>query len=207
MQTRLQVLSQAEKDQVHERTLGVLVRTGVRVDTYKGRRILAEAGAEVDENTHRVRFPTRLVEDCIRRVPAKFALGARQPGWDLDMNSGTCTLLMSGEGTRTLDRKTGRYRDSTFADWREATRLADAVDEIGLYWRIVKATDRKDTVYDYVEYLTQLFANFSKHVQDPIYTREEAPWFLEVLQTVFGPKTAIREKHPVSFVLCPQSNN
>lgn len=44
MQTRLQVLSQAEKDQVHERTLGVLVRTGVRVDTYKGRRILAEAG-------------------------------------------------------------------------------------------------------------------------------------------------------------------
>ncbi|MDM8543656.1 trimethylamine methyltransferase family protein [Desulfococcaceae bacterium HSG9] len=205
MKTHLQVLSQNEKDQVHERSLGILSRTGVRVDTAKGRRILKEAGAQVDENTRIVRFPNHLVEDALRLATKSFSLGARRPGWDLQMNQGDCTLLLSGEGTRTLDLKTGVHRDSTFNDWLKATRLADALDDISIYWRIVQATDRDNNIPHYIEYITNLFRNFSKHVQDPIYSKEEAPWFLEVLQTVFGSKENIREKHPVSFVLCPQS--
>ena len=59
MRTRLQVLSDAEKSEVHERTLGVLARTGMRVDTAEGRRVLAEAGASVDEATRIVRFPDK----------------------------------------------------------------------------------------------------------------------------------------------------
>jgi len=205
MITRLQVLTEDEKNQVHERTLRILAQTGVRVDTARGRQILKSAGAEVNDNTRVVRFPQSLVEEAIRLVPKNFTLCARRPGWDLDMNGGDCKLLLSGEGTSTLDRKTGKHRDSTFDDWLEATRLADALDDIGLYWRIVQATDRQDNVAEYTDYLVSLFRNFSKHVQDPIYSKEQAPWFLEVLQTVFGPREIIRQRHPVSYVLCPQS--
>jgi trimethylamine--corrinoid protein Co-methyltransferase len=205
MQTRLQVLSEDEKSQVHERSLKVLARTGVRVDTDRGRQILKEAGAQVDENSRIVQFPQNLVEQSLDLVPKKFTLGARRPGWDLRLNTGDCNLLLDGEGTSVLDRKTGTHRDSTFQDWLEATRLADAVDDIGIYWRIIQATDRGDTVGDYVDYLVTLFRNFSKHIQDPIYAKEQAPWFLEVLQTVFGPRDTIRQQHPVSYVLCPQS--
>lgn len=205
MRTHLQVLSEDEKDQIHERTLKILAKTGVRVITARGRRILMEAGAEVDESTHIVRFQKNLVEEALRLAPKQFSLGARRPDWDLHMNRDDCTLLLSGEGTRTLDRNTGEHRDSTFNDWLEATRLADALDDIGIYWCIVQATDRSNTIVDYMEYLTSLFRNFSKHIQDPIYSKEQAPWLLEVLQTIFGPKETIRQKHPVSFVLCPQS--
>ena len=62
MELKLQILSDAEKEQVHERTLGVLARAGMRCDTVEGRRILAAAGARVDEATHVVRFPRELVE-------------------------------------------------------------------------------------------------------------------------------------------------
>ena len=205
MQTRLQVLSEDEKSQVHERSLKVLARTGVRVDTARGRRILKEAGAQVDENSRIVRLSQNLVEQSLDLVPKNFRLGARRPGWDLRLNTGDCNLLLDGEGTSVLDRKTGKHRDSTFHDWLEATRLADALDDIGIYWRIIQATDRGDTVGDYVDYLVTLFRNFSKHIQDPIYAKQQAPWFLEVLQTVFGSRDTIRQKHPVSYVLCPQS--
>ena len=205
MQTRLQVLSEDEKCQVHERTLKILSRKGVRVDTARGRQLLNQAGAQVDENTHMVRFPQNLIEHALDLVPRKFTLSARRPGWDLRLNTGDSHLLLDGEGTSILDRKTGNHRDSTFHDWLEATRLADALDEIGIYWRIVRATDRGDTIGDYVEYLVALVRNFSKHIQDPIYAKEQASWLLEVLQTVFGPKNTIRQKHPLSFVLCPQS--
>ncbi len=205
MQTRLQVLSEDEKNQVHERTLKILTRTGVRVDTARGRQILKGAGAEVDENSHIVRFSKNLIEQALGVTPKNFTLGARRPGWDLRLNTGDCQLLLDGEGTSVLDRKTGNHRDSVFHDWLEATRLADALDDIGIYWRIVQAADRGETIVDYVDYLVALFRNFSKHIQDPIYAKEQAPWFLEILQTVFGPRDTIRQKHPVSYVLCPQS--
>jgi len=205
MQTHLQVLTENEKNQVHERSLKILARTGVRVDTAAGRRILKQAGAQVDENTRIVRFPRHMVEQALGLAPKHFTLGARRPGWDKAMNAGDCSLLMDGEGTTVVDRKTGRHRPSTFHDWLEATRLADALDDIGIYWRIVQASDQDGSVADYVDYIVSLVRNFSKHIQDPIYGKEQAPWFLEVLQTVFGTRETIRRTHPVSYVLCPQS--
>jgi trimethylamine--corrinoid protein Co-methyltransferase len=205
MRTTVQILSEKERHQVHERTLNILARTGVRVDTARGRQVLKEAGAEVDETTKIVRFPRALVEESLRIAPKEFLLGARRPGWDLAMNSGHCTLLIDGEARFVLDRATGERRPGTFADWLEATRLIDALDEIGVYWRMVEAGDRDDTIADFVAYLASLFRNFSKHVQAAPSTEEQAAWFLEVLQVVFGDKQAIRRRHPVSFLLCPQS--
>ena len=134
MRTQLQVLSEDERAKVHEHTLRIMAKTGVRVDTARGRQVLKQAGAEVDETTHIVRFQKHFVEEALRLAPKHFSLGARRPGWDLHMNRGDCTLLLSGEGTRTLDRNTGEHRDSTFHDWLEETRLADALDDIGIYW-------------------------------------------------------------------------
>ena len=68
METDLRVLSDNEVTQVHERTLSLLSTMGVRVDTEKGRKLLKKAGAEVNSNTHVVRFPRELIEECHRAV-------------------------------------------------------------------------------------------------------------------------------------------
>jgi trimethylamine--corrinoid protein Co-methyltransferase len=205
VRTLLQVLSEDERAQVHERTLDVLANTGLRVDTAWGRQILKDAGAGVDENTGIVRFPRALVEEALRTAPKEFTLGARRPGWDLRMNGGECTLLVDGEAMFALDRETGERRLATTSDWLEATCLIDALDEVGVYWSMVDASDRGDTMADFVGYLRDVFHNFSKHVQDGISSPDQAPWLLEVLQVVFGDREAIRCHHPLSFLLCPQS--
>jgi trimethylamine--corrinoid protein Co-methyltransferase len=205
VRTVLQVLSEKEQAEAHERTLGVLAKTGVRVDTARGRQFLKDAGAEVDEHTHIVRFPRALVEESLRLAPKAFTLGARRPDWDLPMNAGDCTLLIDGEAMFVLDRETGERRPGTFHDWLEATRLIDALDEIGVYWRMIEVSDRNETIADFVVYWRSLLSNFSKHIQGVITTPGQAPWLLEVLQTVFGDQETIRRQHPLSFLLCPQS--
>jgi trimethylamine--corrinoid protein Co-methyltransferase len=205
LKTLLQTLSDDERVQVHERTLTLLAKTGMRVDTARGRQTLKDAGAEVDDNTYIVRFPRTLVEESLRLAPREFILGARRPGWDLRMNAGECTLLADGEGMYTLDRGTGERRLTTLDDWLDVTRLIDSLDEIGVYWSMVEASDRDDTMAGFVAYLRDLFRNFSKHVQDPISSPEQAPWLLEVLQVIFGDKETIRRMHPLSHLLCPQS--
>jgi trimethylamine--corrinoid protein Co-methyltransferase len=205
MKAFLQVLSENERAQVHERSLSILEQTGVRVDSARGRQILSEAGARVDENTSIVYLPRELVGESLELAPREFTLGARRKGWDLNMNVGQCTLLADGEAIHVLDSETGERRLGTPADWLVATRLIDSIDEIGVYWGMVAATDRGETLPDYVTYLRDLFANFSKHVQDAILKPELAPWLLEALQVVFGDKETIRREHPLSFLLCPHS--
>jgi trimethylamine--corrinoid protein Co-methyltransferase len=205
VRTLLQVLSENEQAQVHERTLKVLAKTGVRVDTARGRQILKDAGAEVDENMNIVRFPRALVEESLHAAPKQFTLGARRSGWDLHMNRDDCTLLMDGEAMFVLDRETGERRPGTFNDWLEATRLIDALDEIGVYWCMVEASDSGDGMADRVAYWRSVFRYFSKHVQDSIASPEQAPWLLEVLQVIFGDQDTVRRWHPLSFLLCPQS--
>ena len=205
METSFRVLSENEKATIHEQTLRILSKTGVRVATDKGRRLLKEAGAAVHKNNDLVTFPSNLVEASIQMVPKKFSLGARRPGWDLKMNNGDCTLLLSGEGTHVLDRQSGEIRNSTFQDWLDATRLADVLDDFGLYWKIVEATERGNEAVDYIDYLIHLFRNFSKHVQDSTHSIEMSQWLLEILQVLFGSKKEIQRKKPFSFVLCPQS--
>ncbi len=205
MKTLLQVLSKDERAQIHERTLSVLAKTGVKVDTAQGRQFLKDAGAEVNENTHVVRFPRALVEECLRVTTKDFKLGARRPGWDLQMNAGDCFLIGDGSATFVLDPETGERRLGVHQDWLETTRMQDALDEVGVYWHMVNASDTGDTMADYVAHLRGLFGNCSKHVQDATDEPEQAPWLLEVLQVIFGDKETIRREHPLSFLLCPQS--
>jgi trimethylamine--corrinoid protein Co-methyltransferase len=205
MKALFQVLSQDERAAVHERTLHVLATVGMRVDTAEGRRILAEAGAHVDEETRVARFPEALVEEALRLAPKQFSLGARRPDWALPLNAGESTLVMDGEGTMVLDRATGEPRPSTHADWLEATRLIDAIDDIGVYWAMVEGAVQGATQADWVDYNIEVTRAFSKHIQDSFADPAGAPWVLEVLNVVFGGREEVRRRHPYSFLITPVS--
>ena len=121
------------------------------------------------------------------------------------MNAGDCTLIADGEGISIIDRKTGEHRPTTFKDWLEATRLIDALDEVGVYWAMAERGDGDESIPNSVNYWRHIFSNFSKHVQDSSPKAEHSPWLLEILQAVFGDKETIRQTHPFSFLICPQS--
>ena len=205
MKTSVQVLSQDERHRVHEESLNILEKTGVRVETPLGRRILRDAGARVDDLHKIVKFPKALVVSSLELVTRDFVLSSRRPGFDLVMNKGNSTLCPDGGGTMVLDSATGQRRTATYDDWKKITSLADALDEIGMYWCQVAPSDRRKTLGGTVDYFCRVFRGFSKHIQDGPKTDDEVPWFTEILQTVFGSKDDIKKNHPVSHEVCPQS--
>ena len=154
-----------------------------------------------------MRIPKTLVEELLRLATTDFSLGARRPGCDLQMNAGNFTLLADGQGTFITDAVTGDRRRTTTQDWMNATRIIDSIDEIGVYWSMVERGDEPamPSAAQQVRYLTDVFRNFSKHVQDGSTDAKISPWILEVLQVIFGDKETIRKTHPFSYLLCPQS--
>ena len=205
MQARVQVLSEDERAQVHERTLAVLARTGMRCDTAEGRRILAGAGANVDEATRVVRFPPDLVERSLAAATKDYVLGGRRPGWSFALNEGDFTLLADGGATAVFDAQAGRRRPATHADWLQATTIHDALDDVGLYWCPTDYAADYEEPGGFVRYYIELFRTFSKHVQDSFGRPALAPWLKEILDVVFGGREAVRELHPFSFLITPTS--
>ena len=205
MPTLLRVLSDADVAAIHEQSVTVLERTGMRIDSERARRILESAGARVDEGERRVRFPRALVEASLASAPKQFSLGGRRPGFSLAMNAGECTLIPDGESTMFYDTATGVRRAPTLDDWAAATKLVDSMDEVGAYWRMVNSSIDGAGPGPAVAHWAQAFGLFSKHIQAEIAAPEDAPWLLELLATIFGGREAVRRDHPFSVLFCPVS--
>jgi trimethylamine--corrinoid protein Co-methyltransferase len=121
------------------------------------------------------------------------------------MNAGEAALCMSGEATQVIDCATGDLRPATYADWLEATRLIDAVDDIRVYWATVEGGGMSGgPASAWVAYNTDLQRSCSKHVQDSWLDPRRSPWVLEVLDIVFG-RDEVRRRHPYSFLITPVS--
>jgi trimethylamine--corrinoid protein Co-methyltransferase len=205
MRASLSVLDRAERERVHEHTLHVLATTGMRVDTARGRAILREAGAEVDDERRRVRFPAELVERSLAQPPRQFELAGRRAGWRHSMGTGATTLTADGGGTLVVDAETGKRRPATGDDWRRATRLCDALDDIGVYWWTVSPPYGLGSPAGLVAYARELFGEFGKHVQDSFAAPAAAAWWLRALEIVFGGREEVRRRHPFSFLITPAS--
>ncbi len=204
MRTQIQVLSNEECSQIHERSLKLLRETGLRVHSARARRLFAGAGAEVDDQAEHVCLPRTLVEEALKLAPRQFRLGGRRPDWDIDMNIGDCTLLADGGAVSVLDWESGEIRPGTFDDWIAATKLIDTLDDIGIYWNMVEG-GFSDSGAEFVAYYRNLLKNCSKHLQDSADTPEKARLLLDILDIAFGGRENVRVKHPFSYLLCPVS--
>ncbi len=204
MQATVRVLSDDELGRIHEETLKILHHTGVRVDTARGRKFLKKAGANVDEASHIVHFPPRLVEEALKQAPKDFCLNGRRPTSSIPMNQAKCAIVLDGSAVHTYDVSLQARRPATLEDWYLATRLGDSLEEIDVYWSMIEGC-WGHSPGDTVAYWRAIFENFSKHIQDATMTVEESRWMLEVLQVVCGGRDEVRRANPVSFVLCPAS--
>jgi trimethylamine--corrinoid protein Co-methyltransferase len=201
--TLVEVLPAARREEIHERALAVLARTGLRVESARARTLLGAAGAAVDEGDQRVRLPRGVVEAALAAAPRTFTLGGRRPGWELPLDGSGCSLVADGEALQVLDVATGTRSPATQTDWERSTDLLDATEEVGVYWRMVNADGGDPPPGANVRSWAGAFTRFSRHVQDSAADPAEAAWLLEILDVVFGGREEVRRRRPFSFLLCP----
>ena len=72
---KLKVINEEQKREIHLAAIEVLERTGIKMTHPKGLEILSGAGARVQGE--RVRIPSWLVEEAIRKAPSRVILGNR----------------------------------------------------------------------------------------------------------------------------------
>jgi len=190
---------------IRDATTEVLERTGIEV---RSRAILAQlgaAGAVIDEETGRARFPREVQAGALTTVPPDLPLASREPGLDIVLDGTRGYLGVDGNAAEVVDLDTDQRRASSKADVAAGTLIGDALPQIGYIWQ--PAVSREMPVPS--EPLHNLEANLNntgKHiVMMTAVTPEQAEASAEMAAVAVGGATALRERPILSAFQCSVS--
>ncbi len=154
---------------IHDASLTILEKTGMTYESGLGETVdmLGKAGATVDRDTRRVRFPRDLVLQQIAKAPSQVILYARDKKNDLDLTEDKVHLGTGGAAVKILDLETGQPRPSTLRDLYDLGRLVDRLDHIHFFLRPCIPTDIPEADYD-VNTFYACLKSTGKHVMSGV---------------------------------------
>ncbi len=200
MRVQCQILSEDEKQIIHQESLRILKGVGVLFHSQKARQILERQGAKVDSETRVVYIPEELVNQALASAPKSFTLGARVPENDFGLPASKSGYVLDNGGIYIRDFKTGQRRITTFQDNIDLLRVFDEMQFAALVWpTTVHEFDPRSAT---VKTTIASFQYTSLHVQDELESPEHVPFMLEALEAVLGSADAVRERKIYSVVYC-----
>ena len=122
-------LSPDQVEAIHEASLDILERMGIRILHAGARSQLAEAGAEVDEGRQMVRMDRALAMELVARAPESFTLRARNPERSLVVGGNRLVVTSVGGPPFCHDLDRGR-RPGNYADLCEYLKLEQCLNVI-----------------------------------------------------------------------------
>ncbi len=199
---RLEILTPQEVQKIHDATLWIIEKVGVRFPSERALEIWEAHGATVDRQRMIVRARPELIESALKTCPPAYPLCARDPSQDLPLDGNHVFVGTDGCGVEVLDLETGVRRTSTLRDVAEIARLADAVPEVAFHWVPVSAQDMPPETRGLHE-IKVIWENSTKHVQtESIYNEREARAAIEMAAIIAGGREELRKRPVLSLMQC-----
>jgi trimethylamine--corrinoid protein Co-methyltransferase len=142
----MSVLTDAQKEELHRRTLEVLRRTGVKVLVPEVRDKLAQAGCWVDEE--RVRIPSQLIDWAIGVAPKTVQICDRDGDPALSLEGRKSYYGTGSDTPYVLDAYTGERRNAVLEDIANVSTLIDALDNLDFVMCMGIASDVPEKISD-----------------------------------------------------------
>ena len=202
---RFEVMEPKNADAIHANSLKLLETMGIKVVSDEGRRLLKEAGAEVDEKTKVAKIPGSLVNESMKKCPHEFKMAARNPKNDFVLDGKHCYACTDGVGLATIDLETGERRGSTLKDVADSARIVDALPMMHMYNPLVTPLEVPKHAHTIHEFMVSL-ENCEKHfTTGSTYQREEAMYELRMAAAVVGGMKELRRRPIISNLTCTTS--
>jgi trimethylamine--corrinoid protein Co-methyltransferase len=201
----LEILTPDEIKKIHDATLWVIEKVGVRFPSKRALDIWASHGALVDTGKMIVRAKGELIEDALKSCPPVYSLAARDPLQNLLLDGNHVFVGTDGCGVEVIDIHTGQRRTSSLQDVREIALIADATEEVAFHWVPVSAQDMPTWSRGLHE-IKAIWENSTKHVQtESIYNEYEARAAMEMAELIVGGKDNLRKRPVLSLMQCSAS--
>ncbi len=185
-------MTQDQCRRIHEASLKMLERVGVRLDLQEAIDLLQKAGARVDED-NMVHVPSRLVEKALTTVPKKIVLYDRQGNPALPVEGYRCFYGPGSDCLNIIDHRSGKRREPLLKDLIEAVTLCDSLSNIDFVMSMLLPSDVDKAVADRYQMETML-SYTSKPIIFVSYEFEGCVDCMEMAEAVAGGEDELRRK-------------
>lgn len=135
------MLTEDELRAIHEASLEILEKTGIKYEEQDARDYYRAAGAEVDDETDIVKIPKWLTKACLASVPDSWVYCGRDKEHDYPLEYGRVGLVPFGIAPSIKDVRTGKIRQPLIQDVYEYARIVDQLDNMPVAWECLQPTD------------------------------------------------------------------
>lgn len=198
------IISSKEISDIHDVSLNILGKIGIRVNHSEIFDILGDAGAVVDKKTKIVKFPENMVTESIQKAGKKHTLYGRNPRNVAKFGYEDQLFLSSGGQYLWIDETTGKRRPGTLEDVKAAILLGDALKEINIVGAFILPAEIPSKVRDIHQY-----AELIKYTGKPCFAwinnGKSAKYIIEMLKVVAGGEVQLRNKPITSAFIEPIS--
>jgi trimethylamine--corrinoid protein Co-methyltransferase len=191
---------------LHQATLDVLQDVGIKVESEEALEIFHGAGAKVERLQEQgvVKFPSDLIEACIRAAPSRIVYYGRDPKDDYAVESGKVGFTTFGECVQIIDPGTRQVRSTNKDDLGKISRVCDRLEEIVVLERPVGAVEQFAPTQPLHNY-EAMVSNTSKHIFLGFYSAENAKRIAQMAAACVGGMETLRKRPIVTAFVCPTS--
>jgi trimethylamine--corrinoid protein Co-methyltransferase len=149
------ILSEAQLQEIHDVSLEILRRTGVRVHDDEALTLLGDAGCTVTDGD-RVRFPAAVIEQAVQHAPSRIVLCGRDGAPRVLLEGHRSWFGTGSDLPHTLDLETGERRRSLMSYVERTARLADCLPNLDFVMSMALPSDVPSATSDRHSFLAMV---------------------------------------------------
>jgi trimethylamine---corrinoid protein Co-methyltransferase len=204
LQNFFHVLSNEELSQIHEASMEILEKTGLRMDHPVALEKLASAGARVDKARGRVYLSKDLVDQALKTAPKNFTCAGRTAEFDFPAGR-TGQLQMPsfrtvGGAINIFNPGTSKATPVSIRDCGDMAHLVDGMENINTLGALTPQDIQLET-YD-IETLKVMLERGRKHIWALTTDSKNLRYQLEMMVTVAGDRQKLSKRPICSGIVC-----
>ena len=202
MKTFATLISNEQVKQIHNASLEILESIGLVVQNEKARALFAKHGCQINPETFKVKFPSKVVENLSAAFPSSFTFHGREPQYDRTIPEDGPVIITASSAANIIDPVTGQERRSTSED---IARIAHLINQLPGYDIFSISTLAEDAPAEQFT-LSRLYPALKyclKPIRSTTTNAKDAEKVLRLGELIAGSKAAYQARPFVTHHFCP----
>jgi trimethylamine--corrinoid protein Co-methyltransferase len=200
----MEILEPALVSRIVDEALSVLEKTGVLVENPHAFKRLVEIGLTGNEETHRITFPRKALEEALATAPSSLTLHDRDGNPAATLEGDEVHFVPASSALRILDRKTQEIREGSSKDFVDYVKIADGLKNISYLSTAFIPRDIPQDIAD--AWRLYMVLSFSKRpIVSGAFTHFGVPRMGELMSYFREGREDLARKPMAIFTCCPNT--
>ena len=202
MQPQIELLSEELIGRIIDESYELMLNPGIKVQSAEARQLLAEAGAEVSQDSEIVKIPQSVIEKALETVPHSFYLYDRLGNPTVTYGGDVVQFDPGSSGVHVLDPETGEHKTSYASDLTRVVKIAEMLPQYDAQSTAIVCNEIPKSVGDLFRlYVVLLYSN--KPIVTGSFSIKTLDTMIEMLAIFAGGRKELADKPQAVFDVCP----